>query len=119
MQSNIFVRVLPLLREMKSNLDLAALETFLDRYHKGEWIYPSAMHRKLNLSIQEVYKILEAGVTAGVLEQNLEIYCPKCQRFIGVRYKTLYDIPDEVYCVHCDFEIEHPLKHAIIIYRVL
>ena len=77
------------------------------------------MQRELKLNIQDVYKILEEAVKVGVLEQYLEIYCPKCQRFVGVRYKTIYDIPDEVSCMHCDTEIEYPLQHAIVIYRVL
>lgn len=117
MQSNIFVKMAPLLKEKK--FDLVALETFFKRYHTGEWIYPSAMRRVLNLSIQQIYEVLEEGVTCGVFEQNLEIYCPNCHRFAGIQYKTVYNIPGEVNCIHCDFEIEHPLKHAIVIYRVL
>lgn len=119
MQSNIFAKVAPLLKEMKFDTDFKSLETFLSRYHTAQWIYPSAMQRELHLAIQDVYTVLEAGVMANVLEQNLEIYCPHCQRFVGVRYKTLYDIPEEISCVHCDTEVEHPLQHAIVIYKVL
>lgn len=119
MQSNIFATVAPLLKERKLTYDGEALKEFFKHYRSGEWIYPDAMHRALSLTIQEVYEILEAGVDAKALEQNLEVYCPRCQRFVGKRYKSIFDIPEEVNCVHCDFEIEDPLRHAIVIYKVL
>lgn len=119
MQLDIFAKMAPLLKEKKPELDLGLLEKFFKRYRQGQWIYPSAMQREMKIRIQEVYDILEEGVEAGVLEQNLAIYCPACHRFAGSRFKTIYDIPEEVYCLHCDQEIMHPLQHAIVIYKVL
>ena len=120
MQSNIFVKVEPLLRAKKFNIDYDAVIEFLGHYNKyNQWIYPDAMHRNLKINIKIIYEILELCVDAGMIEQYLQVYCPSCQRFTGRYYKRISEIPAEVICLHCDEEIETPLKHAIIIYRVL
>lgn len=119
MQSGIFAKVEPLLKEKKFNIDCNALFAFLNRYHKNDWVYPDALYRNLNIDIKEVYEILEMCAEHGILERYLQIYCPRCQRFIGSYYKTVFEIPFEVNCVHCGEDIEQPLQHAIIIYKVL
>lgn len=120
MQSNIFAKAALLLKEKKFNIDCNAVVNFLNRhYRSGQWIYPDALHRSFKISIVDAYEIMEVCVEAGIVEQNLEIYCPYCQRFTGNYYKTLFDIPDYIECVHCDNEIEKPAEHAIIIYKVL
>lgn len=119
MQSNIYARVAPLLKEIPLNCEPEQLEKFLNLYYSGNIIYPGAMHRELSLHIKEVYQILEAGVAAGALKPILEIYCPKCQRFSGLRYEHIFDIPDEVNCIHCDEEIDRASEHAIVVYKVL
>lgn len=73
MQSNIYARVAPLLKEIPFNCESKQLESFLNLYHSGNIIYPGAMHRELRLPIKEVYHILEAGTSAGVLKPILEI----------------------------------------------
>ena len=119
MQSNIFAKVGPLLKERKSNLDRDALITFMAKYHKNNWVYPDVLHRELCLNIKDVYDFLELCVEMNLVEQYLQIYCPRCQRFTGSCYETALEIPEVVNCVHCDTEIEFPLQHAIIIYKVL
>lgn len=118
MQSNTFAKLAPLLREKKSNIDCDAAIAFLGLYRSGQWIYPGAMHRSLKISIENVYEVLELCVEEGLIEQYMEIYCPFCQRFTGYFYKTIMEIPEDVFCPHCDNEIQVPIKHAIIIYRV-
>lgn len=119
MQSNIFAKVVPLLKELKFECAFDRLEVFLQHYRTGDWIYPAAMHRETGLGIKEVYALLERCASIGIVAQALEVYCPSCQRFIGKRYNTIFDIPETVNCVHCDEEIEHSLEHAIVIYKVL
>lgn len=119
MQSNIFAKVAPLLKEKKFNIDCDAFVSFMGKYRPKNWVYPDALHRELSLSLKNIYDILEFCVEYGVLEQYLQIYCPNCQRFTGNYYKTILEIPDFVDCVHCDIEITNPIQHAIIIYRVL
>lgn len=119
MQSNIFAKAAPLLRDLKFECYSSRLEGFLEYYHSGDWICPATLHRETGLEIKEVYTLLERCVSIGIVAQALEIYCPHCQRFIEKKYNTIFDIPETVNCVHCDEEIEHPLEHAIVIYKVL
>lgn len=119
MQSNIFQTVAPLLKEKKFNIDLDAFMEFMKQYHFNEWIYPDAIHRELGMDLKVIYDILEICVDNNIVEQYLNIYCPECQRFTGNIYKTALEIPEFVNCVHCGAEIENPLQHAIIIYKVL
>ncbi len=119
MQSNIFQKAAPLLKEKKFNIDTDAFLNFIGQYHSGDWIYPDAIHRELGIALRDVYDIMEFFVDEGLTEQNLQIYCPSCQRFTGNIFRTVADIPEFVNCVHCDTEISNPLQHAIIIYKVL
>lgn len=119
MLSNIFSQVAPLLKEKKFNIDCDATIEFLNHYKSNQWIYPAAMKRALKIDLKLVYEILELCVEQGLIEQYLEIYCPKCQKFTGQQFKTVIDMPEEVICLHCDEEVYDPLSHAIVIYRVL
>ena len=78
-----------------------------------------AIHRELHIPIKNVYEAFELCVKKGLLDQYLQIYCPKCQRFTGCYYKTALEIPEFVNCVHCDKEIKNLSQHVIIVYKVL
>lgn len=119
MQLNIFQTVVPLLKEKKFNIDLDSFLDFMKQYHSNDWIYPDAIHRNLGIEIKDIYGILEVCVDENIVEQYLNVYCPVCQRFTGNIYKTALEIPEFVHCVHCNTEINNPLQHAIIIYKVV
>ena len=119
MQSNIFQEVVPLLKEKKFDIDCDVFIEFMAQYHSKDWIYPSALHRELKINIKDIYEILEICVEKGIVKQYLQIYCPTCQKFTGNYYESVFEIPEFVNCVHCDTEIDVPLRNAVIIYRVL
>ena len=119
MQLNIFVKAAPLLKEKKLNIDVDTFIDFLAHYNVKEWIYPTAIHRKLKYDIKDIYDAMEILRAFGYIEQYLEIYCPECQRYTGQYYKTIGEVPEEVYCENCDEAITVPLEHASVIYRVL
>lgn len=121
MQSNIFAKVEALLKEKKFNIDCDAIINFLNRHYEksGQFIYPEVLYRNLKVSIIDAYKVMELCVEAGIVEQYLQIYCPCCQRYTGNCYKSLFDIPESINCIHCDSEIDNPKSHAIIIYKIL
>jgi hypothetical protein len=106
MLSNTYAEVVPLLKAKKFNIDVGAFLNFLVKYKSGDYIYPSALHRRLGIDIKIIYEILE-------------IYCPNCSKFTGQCFNNVQDIPDEVNCLHCGEDIEHSLKNAIVIYRML
>lgn len=119
MLSNTYAEVVPLLKAKKFNIDVGAFLNFLVKYKSGDYIYPSALHRRLGIDIKIIYEILELYVELGILEQWLEIYCPNCSKFTGQLFNNVQDIPDEVNCLHCGKEIKHPLKNTVVIYKVL
>lgn len=118
MQSNIFLKVAPLLKEKKYNSKDILI--FLEKHYKsGEWIYPGAIERETNNNIKDVYEILEECLNQGIIERYFDIYCSNCCRLTGERYSTFISIPDETFCPHCDSEIVNCYEKAIIIYKVL
>lgn len=122
MRSNIFAQNVHLIKEKKFNIDCDAFVSHLDKYYKSNtYIYPSALHRVLKINVRMVYSLLEEFAKAGIIKQYLEIYCPNCQRFAGecYKYESVFEVPESVICEHCDVEIEHPLEHAVVIYKVM
>lgn len=119
MQLNIFAKAAPLLKEQDFNIDIDEFEKFMGYYHHKDWIYPSAIHRKLKIDIKVVYCILELLARENYIESYLQIICPNCRRYTGLLYKNIGDIPKVLSCMNCDFEVEHPLDHAVIVYKVL
>ena len=52
MQSNIFAKVAPLLKEKKLNIDCNAVLEFLEQHYKsGQWVYPDVLNTSLKISI--------------------------------------------------------------------
>ena len=119
MQSNIFAKAEPLLKASQLNIDVDMLIDFLSSYKTKDWIYPTVIHRKLKFEVKDIYDALEILREEGYIEQFLEVYCPNCQRYTGQYFKTIGEVPSEVYCENCDNEILEPLNHASVVYRVL
>lgn len=119
MPSNIFVKVKPLLKEKKFDIDLEALIDFFGKYHSNEWIYPAAIHRELKIDSKIIYEILQICADNGIVEPYLEIYCPKCNRYAKQYYRVITDIPEITNCSQCGAEIVNPVSHAIVIYKVV
>ncbi|WP_301049693.1 hypothetical protein [Lactobacillus intestinalis] len=119
MQLNIFAKAAPLLREQKFNIDIDTFISFMGHYHHKDWIYPSAIHRSLKIDIKVIYSILELLVRDKYVESYLQIICPNCRRYTGCTYKNIGDVPETLSCMNCDFELEQPLDHAVIVYKVL
>ena len=119
MQLNIFAKAAPLLKEQKFDIDVDKFIKFMGHYHPEDWIYPSAIHRKLKIDIKVVYSILELLTKENYMESYLQIICPNCRRYTGFSYKNIGDIPEVLSCLNCDFEVGTPLDHSVIVYEVL
>ncbi len=118
MQSNIFLKMAPLLEEKKYNSKNVLI--FLDEHYKsGEWIYPGVIVRETNNDIKDVYEILEKCLNQGIVGRYFDIYCSNCCNLTGERYSSFISIPKETFCPHCDNEITNCYEKAVIIYRVL
>ncbi|MED1602648.1 hypothetical protein [Alkalihalophilus marmarensis] len=89
-------------------------------YKSGDIIYPGALIRKTNLSMKNVYILLESIESIGLIERNFEVFCPKCKRYTGDVYETLNQIPNELFCGECGNELGiDPLDNTIVVYKVL
>lgn len=118
MQSNIFLEMAPLLKEMKYNAQ--PVLTFLNqKYNHDDWIFPGVIARENKYDLKIIYEILEACVEKGLLKRYFDIYCPHCCRLTEERYESFVSIPNEIYCPHCDNEISSCYNKALIIYQVL
>lgn len=117
MQSNIFLKVAPLLKEKRYNY-LAVLQ-FLDDYYKpSDWIYPVVVSKTTKVGIKDVYEILEECVGRDIINRIFNIYCPHCCRFTNETYDNYISIPNETFCPHCDNEITKCFEKVVVIYRV-
>lgn len=119
MQLNIFAKTVPLLEEKNYEFDFKKIIDFLGYYTAGNWVYPSAIHRNIDLPIINIYAVLEELAEMKLIERFFEIYCPSCNKYTGNVFDTLAGIPEIVYCPHCDYEIEKPYPNAFIVYKVL
>lgn len=119
MPLNIYAKVVPLLEEKQFDIDIFSFLDFLKKYKSKEFIYPNILYRDLKIDIKTIYKILRICAQEGILEECFAIYCPNCSRFAGQWFKNIVNIPEEVNCLNCGKEIKNPMKHAIVIYRVL
>ena len=89
-----------------------AILNFLQNYSAGDWIYPCVIQDALDLDIKVVYQVLKSLEADRIVEQYLELHCPACHRFSGLFYKTIGDIPEEIFCPSCGEKITSPLSHA-------
>ena len=103
---------------MKLNEDYDSVVKFLDCCDPGQWIYPGEIHKELEIPITDVYEILDRCIDEGLIEQHLDIYCPKCKCSTDRRYKTVVEVPDKLKCKQCDYELQDPLETAIVVYRM-
>ena len=96
-----------------------AILHFLQNYSAGDWIYPCVIQDALNLDIKVVYQVLNSLEADSIVEQYLELHCPTCHRFPELFYKTIDDIPEEIFCPSCGEKITGPLSHVEVIYRMV
>lgn len=118
MCSNIYSIKAPLLKEKKprENVDLLLAE--VKKYKQGRFIYPSSLSQKTSIPVKDIYELMDLLV-GDVVTPILEIYCPQCQHFTGYHYERVTDIPEEVGCRFCDYEIQNPIESSALIYKKL
>ncbi|WP_157998454.1 response regulator [Desulfosporosinus sp. OT] len=90
----------------------------IQRYNKGELVYPGVLIRKLGISQTQAYKVLDMLKEQGILEINYEVYCHECSQFKGPIYETFGKIPEELDCECCGVKLD-PLNNSIVIYKMI
>lgn len=119
MPSGIYSIVERLLRDTKFDINTDAFLAYCRYLKKGSWIHPSTVQRNIKSDIKGIYCVLNYLVEKGVLEEFIEVYCPECCKYTNYYFRTLMEIPPEVFCPHCDNEIESPTGFAVLVYKVI
>lgn len=80
-------------------------------------ILPGTIASKINVSIKDVYFVLEKLVQIGLLEQILLYVCPNCGEIAEEEYESINCLPDTFCCNTCHKETENVLENVIIAYK--
>jgi len=82
------------------------------------WLYPGVIKRKIGLSTQKTYEILQSMENAGSLESYYELYCSSCQKTSGIVVRTFNELPETFECELC-FSVLPSIENAFLIYKVI
>lgn len=96
---------------------LERLLEILSTIRINQFVHPGMLIRNLNLSMKDVYAILEHIKKIGAISVYYEVYCNSCQEFTGIGYETINQIPEYVECERCGKEL-NPIEDVVVIYRV-
>lgn len=80
-------------------------------------IYPGQNIPK-KLSIQDVYAVLEKLADKGILTSVLEVHCPHCDQWTGIRYQSFLEIPEKTVCPKCGEKISDEIfENSYVVYQ--
>ena len=120
MPLNIYTTLKPLLKGKKFNYDYESIIEFIEKYYRvNQYIYPGVLHRNLGIDIKDIYSFLDLCSNANILKPYFEVYCQNCNRFTGVFFDSIFSIPEEIECPHCNNDIDDLLKSSVVIYKVI
>lgn len=110
-----------ILLQMKTNLSdscISGLVQLLQNYRVNMWLYPGVIKRKLNMSIPDIYEVLQILQEEGYLESYYELYCSHCQKSNGTVIRYFSELPDTFECEVCHAELP-ALENTVLIYKVV
>ena len=81
------------------------------------YIYPGVFKRKFNISIEEIYSLLNEMEKIGVLQSYYELVCSKCQKVMET-VRLFNELPDSFVCELCGEELP-TLSNSVLIYKVI
>jgi hypothetical protein len=90
----------------------------LKNFSNGNYIYPGLIMRKLNLSTEKVYNLLNMLSDKYILKENYEIYCHFCSKYHHKFYEYYGDIPEYVECESCFNKLVRS-QNVVVIYKVI
>jgi|GEM_PF-432718 len=120
MLSNTLINILRLIHPLHilSDEQEKILKELLSHYKKDMWLYPGVIKSKVNLTIENTYRIMRELTEHGYIEEYYELYCGNCHKSTGRYYKTLSELPDEYECENCGYH-EVPIENAALVYKVI
>lgn len=104
-----------------NGIEKVKIEEFCElfsHYSSGQWLYPGVFKRKLKISIDIIYIILNELEKMNLVSSFFEVNCCECKRTLGEVYKNFLEIPDVIFCDNCKKEI-NTKANMYLIYKVL
>lgn len=94
-------------------------KSFWDMYKPGGIVYPSAVMRYFHISQSKAREMCNKLVAAGKLKDLYIIKCPCCGLDIKQRFYSANDVPDDMYCEHCDTEFSGAVNDNDHVYELV
>ena len=119
MSSDLLEKIEEIIRSQLSLDDLKVnnLINFFKKYKVDKWIYPGVIKRNLQISIIDVYLLLDLLSKEGLLKGYYELWCGQCQKTNGI-VSTFSELPDSFECENC-LEKLPTLENSVLIYKVI
>ena len=111
------LQIKPILAKQLNKETTEAVLNFLKNYKCGMYIYPGVFKRKFNISIEEIYSLLNEMEKIGVLQSYYELVCSRCQKVMGT-VRLFNELPDSFVCELCGEELP-TLSNSVLIYKVV
>ena len=89
----------------------------LEKYKKGDLIFPSAVSRFYHITLAETYKLLDQRKD---IRKVYMVYCPICNRCANqIRHDSLaeIDFSEEIGCENCDTLFLLKPEDVIVLYE--
>ena len=113
MSQDLLERILK--NKVDKNLD--EVIKFLITYKKNDFIYPSAIKRKLKFEDKKVYEILSVLENNGIIKMYYEIFCYNCNRTIGL-FEYFCQLEQNMECENCE-ESLNSMDNVKVVYKVV
>lgn len=106
-----------LTNKLNEKIDLNELVSFLLMFKNGQYIYPSVIKRKFNISDMQVYDILNTLEEEKYLKMYYEVFCGFCSKKLAI-YEYYSQLEEYTFCEDCE-ENNTTLNNVKIVYKVV
>lgn len=120
MSSDTLVNIEDLLRRLQklSDPEIAAICELLSSYRVGMWLYPGVIVRRIPLTIDKTYAVVDLLAENNYMKPYYELYCNNCQRATGMIFETIGEMPQEFECEICHATMIS-IQNSILVYKVV
>ena len=120
MSSDTLVNIKELLCKLQilTDSELTAICDLLRMYRIGMWLYPGVIARRIPLTIDKTYAVVDTLAENNYIKPYYELYCNNCQKATGIVFETLGEMPQEFECEICHATMIS-IQNSILVYKVV
>lgn len=120
MSSDTLVNIKELLCKLQilTDSELTAICDLLRMYRIGMWLYPGVIVRRIPLTIDKTYAVVDTLAENNYIKPYYELYCNNCQKATGIVFETLGEMPQEFECEICHATMIS-IQNSILVYKVV